>query len=169
MRVLRLYRAGDLRIEEQPRPVPGADEALVQVTAVGICGSDLHWLTEGNIGDASLEKPLVLGHEFAGMIVEGGWSQGRVAVDPAIPCQVCDYCLRGHPNLCLDLVFAGHSSDDGALREFISWPRRHLYPLPDSLSDAEGAMLEGLPGRHKSSLPISWTTASRQPAPWERR
>jgi L-iditol 2-dehydrogenase len=116
----------------------------VRVTAVGICGSDLHWLTEGGIGDATLEKPLVLGHEFAGVIVNGGGSRERVAVDPAVPCEKCEFCQKGHPNLCLDLVFAGHSPDDGALREFMSWPRRHLYPLPESLSNIDGAMLEPL-------------------------
>lgn len=144
MRVLQLNQAGDLRIGQQPRPEPGSNEALVRVTAVGICGSDLHWLVEGNIGDSSLVKPLVLGHEFAGVVMAGEASQERVAVDPAVPCERCEFCRKGHPNLCLDIIFAGHSPYDGALREFIAWPKRHLYPLPDSLSDADGAMLEPL-------------------------
>ena len=62
MKVLRLHRAGDLRLHTESKPVPGPDEALVQVTAAGICGSDLHWFTDGGIGDDHLERPLLLGH-----------------------------------------------------------------------------------------------------------
>ncbi|HEX3044399.1 MAG TPA: alcohol dehydrogenase catalytic domain-containing protein, partial [Bacillota bacterium] len=63
MKTLRLQSPGDIRIQEEPKPQPKPGEALVQVTAVGLCGSDLHWFSEGGIGDARLEHPLVLGHE----------------------------------------------------------------------------------------------------------
>jgi L-iditol 2-dehydrogenase len=68
----------------------------------------------------------------------------RVAVDPAVPCLACDLCLEGHPNLCERIRFAGHGQDDGGLREWLAWPERCLVPLPASLSDADGAMLEPL-------------------------
>ncbi len=110
------------------------------MTAVGICGSDLHWFAEQGIGDAQLDHPLVLGHEFAGVTEDGV----HVAVDPSVPCGVCEYCQQGHPNLCADQHFAGHGTDDGALREFVAWPARCLYPLPEPLSDIDGAMLEPL-------------------------
>ena len=138
MRVIRLHTAGVLKLHDEPVPTPGADEMLVHVTAVGVCGSDLHWFSEGSIGDARLDHPLVLGHEFAGVISDGQ----RVAVDPAVACGKCEYCLEGSPNFCEHMRFAGHGSDDGALREYVAWPTRFLYPLPDSISDAEGAMLE---------------------------
>ena len=64
-------------------PAPGEGEALIDVTAVGLCGSDRHWVTEGEIGDAALERPLVLGHEFAGTIASGPRAGERVALDPA--------------------------------------------------------------------------------------
>jgi len=140
MRVMRLHGAGDMRLHEEPIPSPGPDESLIRVTAVGVCGSDLHWFSEAGIGDARLARPLVLGHEFAGVTEDGR----RVAVDPAIACGQCEYCQTGNPNFCVELRFAGHAENDGALREYIAWPTRCLYPLPDSLSDADGAMLEPL-------------------------
>ena len=140
MKVLRLHAPGDLRLHDEPLPDPGPGETLVRVQAVGICGSDLHWFHEGSIGDAGLHQPLVLGHEFAGVTEAGE----RVAVDPAIPCEQCEWCRKGHPNLCVNMRFAGHGAQDGALREFMAWPRRCLHPLPDSIDGAEGALLEPL-------------------------
>jgi L-iditol 2-dehydrogenase len=140
MKALRLHATGDLRYHDEPLPVPGDGEQLVRVKAVGICGSDLLWFSEAGIGDAQLDRPLVLGHEFAG-VTENGES---VAVDPAIPCGACEFCERGHPNLCEQIIFAGHSSQDGALREWLAWPERQLFPIPESLTSADGAMLEPL-------------------------
>lgn len=61
MKSLRLHGTGDLRIHDEPVPVAGEGERLVRVRSMGVCGSDLHWFTEGAIGDAKLELPLVLG------------------------------------------------------------------------------------------------------------
>jgi len=140
MKSLRLHGPGDLRLHEDPVPVPGVGERLLHVTAVGICGSDLHWFSEAGIGDSRLEKPLVLGHEFTAWTGDGV----RVAVDPSIACGECQFCLEGNPNFCEKIIFAGHGHQDGALREQIAWPERCLFPLPDSLSDADGVMLEPL-------------------------
>jgi L-iditol 2-dehydrogenase len=140
VRALRLHGAGDVRLHEEERPRPAAGEALVRVSAVGLCGSDLHWFGEGGIGETHLVRPLVLGHEIAGVTEDGR----RVAVDPAVPCEACELCRDGHPNLCERQRFAGHGSDDGGLREWIAWPERCLFPLPDALSEADGAMLEPL-------------------------
>jgi L-iditol 2-dehydrogenase len=118
--------------------------SLVQVTAVGICGSDLHWWDEGAIGDAKLTHPLVLGHEGAGVIAEGPRAGQRVAIDPAIPCETCRACRDGYRNLCYRLKFSGHGDTDGMMREFMAWPTTALHPLPDRVSDADGAMLEPL-------------------------
>ena len=140
----RLHGPGDVRVEREPRPAPGAGEWLVEVTSVGLCGSDLHWFSEGAIGDATLSRPLVLGHEMAG-VVRGGPSDGvRVAIDPAIPCGECEQCERGDVNLCPRVVFAGHGVTDGGLRQFMAWPSHRLHRLPDALSDDEGALLEPL-------------------------
>ncbi|HKZ70523.1 MAG TPA: alcohol dehydrogenase catalytic domain-containing protein [Anaerolineales bacterium] len=140
MKVARLHSVGDVRLHDEPAPSPKPGETLARITAVGLCGSDLHWFSEAGIGDARLARPLVLGHEFAG-VTEAGQ---RVAVDPAVPCGECEFCQEGNPNLCLTLNFAGHGQTDGALREWLAWPTRCLFPIPDSLSDVEGAMLEPL-------------------------
>lgn len=140
----RLYGVRDLKLGEEPAPVAGAGESLVRVTAVGLCGSDLHWFEEAGIGDARLGRPLVPGHEFAGVIAEGPRRGERVAADPAIPCEDCRFCRAGERNLCPRVRFAGHSTDDGALREYLAWPSALLHPLPDALSGADGAMLEPL-------------------------
>jgi L-iditol 2-dehydrogenase len=131
-------------LHTEPDPTPGPEEVLLCITAIGVCGSDLHWFSEAGIGDARLSRPLVLGHEFAGVIESGERRGQRVAVDPAIPCEQCEFCREGNPNFCSNLHFAGHDVDDGALRECMAWPARCLHALPDSLSDADGAMLEPL-------------------------
>ena len=144
MRSLRLHATGQMKIHDEDLPVPARGEQLIRVTAVGICGSDLLWHTTQGIGDARLDSPLILGHEFAG-VIESGQDRGlRVAVDPAVPCGACRLCREGHPNICNNVVFAGHGAVDGAMREFIAWPEECLFPLPDSMSDAEGAVLEPL-------------------------
>jgi L-iditol 2-dehydrogenase len=144
MRVARLHGIGDLRLCDEPVPPALPGRSLVRVTAVGLCGSDLHWYGAGGIGDARLEEPLVIGHEFAGVVEDGPLAGQRVAVDPAIPCGRCDVCLRGDRNLCPTVAFAGHGRTDGALRELVSWPTELLHQLPPSLSDCDGAMLEPL-------------------------
>jgi L-iditol 2-dehydrogenase len=144
MRTARLHAVGDLRVAEEPVPPVEPGTVLVRVTAVGICGSDLHWWDEGAIGDARLTHPLVLGHEGAGVIADGPRRGERVAIDPAIPCQTCRACRDGYRNLCYRLRFAGHGDTDGMMRELMAWPAAQLYPLPDQVSDSDGAMLEPL-------------------------
>jgi L-iditol 2-dehydrogenase len=144
MRVARLHGPGDIRVHDEAQPVPAAGEELVRIDSVGICGSDLHWFTEGSIGDARLTRPLVLGHEMAGTVASGPRSGLRVAVDPAVPCWHCAQCRNGNPNLCLNIVFAGHGHTDGGLREFIAWPADRLHPVPDQLSADVVAALEPL-------------------------
>ena len=144
MKAARLHGIGDLRVADEPVPEPGPGEALVRVTAVGICGSDLHWWDEGEIGDTALTAPLVLGHEAAGVIEDGPRRGERVAIDPAIWCGTCRPCRDGYRNLCTRIQFAGHGKQDGAMREFMAWPEHLLHPLPGNLTAADGALLEPL-------------------------
>ena len=156
MLAARLYGARDLRVEEiaEPGP-PGVGEVLLKVTAVGICGSDLHTYEDGRIGDTSVQAPLVLGHEFAGEVLAVGAEAldghgsplqpgQRVAVDPATPCYRCEMCEAGHPNLCRRLHFCGLWPDDGSLREQMLCAARSCFPVPESISDAGAALLEPL-------------------------
>ncbi len=141
MKSLRLHGPHDLRLHEEPAPGAAPDgQSLLTVGSVGICGSDLHWFSQQGIGDARLGHPLILGHEFSAHGEQGQ----RVAVEPAIACGTCEFCERGHPNLCANICFAGHGAQDGALREKLAWPVKNLFALPDSLSMEDGAMLEPL-------------------------
>ena len=100
----RLYGARDIRVDRVPLPPPPqADEVLLKVTVTSICGSDLHTYVDGRIGDTNIQSPLVLGHEFAGVIAAVGPDARdgndepltvgqRVAVDPAMPCGRCGSC-----------------------------------------------------------------------------
>jgi L-iditol 2-dehydrogenase len=144
MIALRLHDVRDVRLHEEPVREPEADELLLRVTAVGLCGSDLHWYAEGSIGDAVLERPLVLGHESVAVVEDGPRAGERVAVDPAIPCGRCRACLDGDEHLCVATRFAGHGMTDGALRQLMPWPERLLHLLPDSLPDPGAALLEPL-------------------------
>ena len=147
----RLHGPRDIRVERVPHPgKPGPGQVLLRVTATGVCGSDLHTFTDARIGETVVKAPLVLGHEFAGVVevvgsgVENLRVGTRVAVDPAQPCRHCDLCERGHPNLCRRLHFCGLFPDDGSLREFMVVPARTCFPVPDSVEDESAALLEPL-------------------------
>lgn len=122
----------------------------MRVTDVGLCGSDLHYFCDGHIGESVPASPLVLGHEFAGVIEAlgpgvAGLSVGQtVAVDPAIPCGTCEVCIEGNPNVCPVVRFAGTPPIDGALRDVLTWPARQIVPLPAGMSATAGAVLETL-------------------------
>jgi L-iditol 2-dehydrogenase len=156
VKAARLHGPRIVRIDEiGAPPSPGPGIVQIHVRAVGLCGSDLHTYREGRIGDTTVQAPLVLGHEFAGVVsavgpdaLDGAGHPLRegvlVAVDPAQPCGTCELCREGHPNLCLHLRFCGLYPDGGALCEFINMPAATCFPLPESLDPAAGAMLEPL-------------------------
>jgi len=144
MEVLRLHGANDVRIHQEPEPVPAPGEELVRITAVGLCGSDLHWYEDGGIGDDVVVEPLVLGHEMGGVIVSGPRAGERVVVEPANPCGVCRYCRAGDGNLCPDVKFCGHAPINGGLCTLMAWPQRLLLAIPDSIEGDDVALLEPL-------------------------
>ena len=147
MKSVRLHAIHDLRLHDEQAPTIDNNprfDTLLKITSIGVCGSDLHWFEEGGIGDAKLKAPLILGHEFAAVVESGPFKGQRVAVDPAIPCGHCEQCLEGNSNLCNHVIFSGHGSQDGSLREYMTWPQENLHLLPDDVSDDDGAMLEPL-------------------------
>lgn len=150
MKAVKLYGPGDLRLVDIPKPSPGPGEVLVQVKATGICASDIHYYREGRIGDAVVTEPIIMGHEFAGIVAElgpgvTGLKVGDpVAVEPAIPCGECELCRAGEINICLDIKFCGTPPYDGSLREYIAWPAENCVPVPASWTMGEVAMLEPL-------------------------
>ncbi len=144
MKIARLHGIRDIRVTEKAFPIAQPGEALLRVTAVGICGSDIHWFAEGTTGDGGFSEPFALGHEFAAVVEEGQLAGKRVAVDPHVACGKCEFCLAGNPNFCPYHYFAGQAPQDGALREYMTWPEDFLFPVPDTLSDEAAAMLEPL-------------------------
>jgi L-iditol 2-dehydrogenase len=150
MKAIRLYGPHDLRLVEESIPQPQPGEVLLRVRSVTVCHSDIHYYRDGHIGDTVSEEPLVLGHEFAGEVVEvtpgvEGVALGDlVAVEPAISCGQCRYCREGNPNLCMHLLFAGTPPLDGGLREYVTYKPEFLFPLPQGFSADEGALLEPL-------------------------
>lgn len=129
-------------------PEPG--QIQVAVKAVGVCGSDLHYFSEGGIGDARCVYPMVLGHEPAGVVVKtgpgvSGWSAGdRAILEPALYCYHCEQCMTGHHNVCANIRFLSMPSEPGFFRELVNLPARNLLALPKNLSDTEGALVEPL-------------------------
>ena len=150
MRAAVLHAPGDVRIEERDRPSPGPREVLVEVTAVGVCGSDIHYYEHGRIGSAIVKSPMVLGHESAGHVVELGEGATkhtvgeRVALEPGVPCGRCRECRAGRYNLCVDVVFFASPPIDGAFADFVTIHEDFAFALPESLSDEEGALMEPL-------------------------
>src|SRR5215218_3074733 len=150
MRVAVLHAPGQIRIEERERPRPGPREVLVQITAVGVCGSDVHYYEHGRIGPFVVEAPLILGHESAGRVAELGEGAAkhavgdRVALEPGIPCGRCRECRAGRYNLCADVRFFATPPVDGAFAEFVAIHEDFAFALPDALSDEDGALMEPL-------------------------
>jgi len=129
-------------------PEPG--QVQVAVKAVGICGSDLHYFSDGGIGGARCVYPMVLGHEPAGIVVKtgagvSGWSVGdRAILEPALYCYHCEQCMTGHHNVCANIRFMSMPAEPGFFRELVNLPARNLLPLAKNLSDAEGALVDPL-------------------------
>jgi len=137
-------------IDAPPPPDPAPGEVQVRVTAVGICGSDVHNFADGGVGDSPCIYPMVLGHEPAGVVAKigagvTGWSVGDPAVlEPAIYCYHCEYCLSGHHNVCARVRFLSTVGEPGFFREFVNLPSTNLLPMPGNLSPAEATIVEPL-------------------------
>ncbi|MGQ9730539.1 MAG: NAD(P)-dependent alcohol dehydrogenase, partial [Candidatus Zipacnadales bacterium] len=146
-----LHKAHDLRLEQVPVPqIEKPDEVLVKIGAVGVCGSDVHFLERGRIGTFVVEQPVILGHEAAGIVEAVGPEVttlkpgDRVAIEPGRPCRRCEYCHRGEYNLCVAMYFLAAPPVHGAFCEYLVWPADFLFLLPENVSLAEGAMCEPL-------------------------
>jgi L-iditol 2-dehydrogenase len=137
-------------VVEEALPEPGPGEIQVRVGAVGICGSDMHSYSEGGVGDSTCRYPMVLGHEPAGVIVKtgpgvSGWQPGdRGALEPAIFCYHCEFCLRGQHNLCARLRFMSTPGEAGFFREFVNIPAHNFLPVSAGVSVEEAALMEPL-------------------------
>jgi 2-desacetyl-2-hydroxyethyl bacteriochlorophyllide A dehydrogenase len=170
MTVARLFAPRDLRLVEMPLPVVGSREVLCRVARVGICGTDYSIYT----GEASFVKsgavkfPMTLGHEWSGTVAAVGsevtqFQVGdRVTGDTGVACGQCTECLMGQWPRCRQAQAVGTvNAWDGAYAEFILFPERHLFHLPETVSLDNGAMVEpaatALYAVHKAQVQIGDT------------
>jgi len=148
-RALYLHGREDARVAPFNLRERRAGEVLLDVAAVGMCGSDLHYFKDGAIGSAVIRDPFVPGHEFGGFVCEAvdelGLAPGSlVSVDPNRSCLACEWCLAGHHNLCPRVEFIGAPPVDGAMTQRMWVPRSQLVPLPSGFGPLEAVMLEPL-------------------------
>ena len=145
-----LYAPGDLRVEDRAIPEPGRREVLVEIAAVGVCGSDVHYYEHGRIGSFVVREPMVLGHESSGRVVALGPGASRhevgdrVALEPGVPCGHCRECRAGRYNLCRDVRFFATPPIDGAFANYVTIHEDFAFVLPESVSDEAGALMEPL-------------------------
>lgn len=150
MKAVYLEKPGVIIEKELPKPTIENDEVLVQIKSVGICGSDMEYYETGRIGEFVVTKPIILGHESAGLVTEVGENVDdlqvgdRVTLEPGIPCRRCQYCKTGRYNLCPDVDFMATPPSDGAFVEYVAHSADFAFKLPDSISYDEGALIEPL-------------------------
>ena len=167
MRAARFHGRGDVRIDDVPKPHPGAGQVQIAVEWCGICGTDLHEYVDGPIFAPTPQAPhpltggatpIVLGHEFAGVVAELGegvtdLAEGdRVVVEPYDVCGECVACRDGRYNICRKLGFIGLDGDQGGFAERMVVDRRWVHPIGD-LTTEQGALVEPLAvGYHAAKL-----------------
>lgn len=140
----------NVQLVDSEVPTPAPSQLLIHVRCTGICGSDLHLWRSGAIGPLVVDRPCVLGHEAAGVVVGmgdqvTGFNIGdRIAIEPGVPCGTCFFCSSGRYNLCEAVEFAGVCPYPGTIRRFATHEARYCHKLPDSVSFAQGALLEPL-------------------------
>ena len=142
MKALVYTQANEVQLQERPRPEAAPGEVVLQIEAVGICGSDMHaW--HGH--DPRRQPGLVLGHEFVGTISESaapGFDIGtRFTGNPLITCGTCEYCVQGRNNLCANRTMVGMTRP-GAFAEYMSIPAASLIAMPQDLPARAAALTE---------------------------
>jgi L-iditol 2-dehydrogenase len=150
MRAVFIHAPFDVRLGDLPAPNAGPGLVLVDVEAVGLCGSDLHYYKEGGIGAAqTISAPFVPGHEVAGRVREAVPERGiaagtRVVIEPARPCGACEWCHRAEANLCPHTVMLGAPPNHGGLTATVAVAPSQLFAVPERFSAVTTALLEPL-------------------------
>ncbi|MGW3628425.1 NAD(P)-dependent alcohol dehydrogenase [Streptomyces sp. NPDC000880] len=167
MRASVLVAAEKLVVKERPVPAVGPDQVLIQVSSVGVCGSDVHFYREGRLGDWVVEEPLVLGHESGGTIVAVGSDVDparvgrRVSIEPQHPSTTSHETLTGRYNLDPHMEFYAVPGVDGAFAEYVTIQSHFAHTVPDSLSDDAAALLEPLSVAVATAWKANFTVGSR--------
>lgn len=141
-----------MQMKEVAMPQIKSDyDVLIRMKRLGICGSDVHYYTQGKIGSQVVSYPFTVGHEGAGIIEKTGEKVTRVkpgdriAIEPAMPCFECDQCRAGRHHTCRNLKFLGCPGQAaGCLSEYIVMPETSCLPIPAKMSFDEAALSEPL-------------------------
>jgi len=139
-------------MKDIPEPVlVKPNDVKIRMSVLGICGSDIHYYTQGQIGSQRVVYPFTVGHEGAGVVVEVGPEVKRVkpgdkiAIEPAMPCWKCDQCLSGRHHTCRNLKFLGCPGQaEGCLMEYIVMPEDSCFLLEGKLTPDNGSISEPL-------------------------
>jgi L-iditol 2-dehydrogenase len=152
MKAMMLTGIRQMEMKDIPEPVLiNPNDVKIKMSVVGICGSDIHYYTQGQIGSQKVIYPFTVGHEGAGVVVETGPAVKKVktgdiiAIEPAMPCWKCDQCLAGRHHTCRKLRFLGCPGQaEGCLMEYIVMPEESCFPLTGKLTPDHGSISEPL-------------------------
>jgi len=152
MKAMMLTGIRKIEMRDIPEPsLVNSNDVKIRMSVLGICGSDIHYYTKGQIGTQKVQYPFTVGHEGAGVVVAVGNSVERVkpgdkiAIEPAMPCWNCDQCLSGRHHTCRKLRFLGCPGQaEGCLMEYIVMPETSCFPLSDKLTPDHGSISEPL-------------------------
>jgi L-iditol 2-dehydrogenase len=140
----------EMKVVPEPELVK-TNDVKIKMLVMGICGSDIHYFTQGRIGSQKVIYPFTVGHEGAGLIVEVGKTVTKVkpgdivAIEPAMPCHECDQCLAGRHHTCRKLRFLGCPGQaEGCLMEYIVMPEESCFALSGKLVPDHGSISEPL-------------------------
>ena len=139
MKALVYTGPNEIEFRDEPKPEPASGEVVVEIEAVGICGSDMH----AYFGhDERRPAPLILGHEACGRALGGRFDGQRVVINPLVSCGRCDDCQGGRANLCQDRQIISMPPRPGAFAEFIKIPESNMVAVPDDMDPAHAALTE---------------------------
>jgi L-iditol 2-dehydrogenase len=152
MKAMMLTGIRQMEMRDIPEPsLVNSNDVKIRMSVLGICGSDIHYYTQGQIGTQKVQYPFTVGHEGAGVVVEVGNSVKRVkpgdkiAIEPSMPCWNCDQCLSGRHHTCRKLRFLGCPGQaEGCLMEYIVMPETSCFPLTGKLTPDHGSISEPL-------------------------
>ncbi len=152
MKAMMLTGIRQMEMKEIPEPViVKPDDVKIRMSVSGVCGSDIHYYTQGQIGSQIIKYPFPVGHEGAGVVVETGIAVKNVkpgdvvGIEPAMPCWECDQCRAGRHHTCRNIRFLGCPGQaEGCLREYIVLPETSCLPLASNLSVDHGSISEPL-------------------------
>lgn len=152
MKSIKLTAIREMEIWDVPTPkIRNTDDVLIKMKRVGVCGSDVHYYENGKIGSQVIKYPFTVGHEGAGVVAAIGDGVttvipgDRIAIDPAMPCHICDQCLTGRSHTCRKLRYLGCPDQaEGCLSEYIVMPEKSCFKIYNNISLDEASLSEPL-------------------------